>query len=580
MRKEVLQQKRLYLPAITIIALALTLTVIVAISSYRNIHRERQRVNENLLREGRILLRVFEETALSEMILTLSGGSQWEAALQKLLEDTARKPTIEYLLIADGNGRVVNHSQPDRIGDNVDPGLASSGRIVMDDTRKQDMVFEVSLPFRLIRDDLYRELPDRHKKLLNESSIKYTLRDHWAIIGLNMEQFEEARAEDLVHNIMMAVMMLVIGSASLYFIVVVQNYYLVNRTLNTMRTYTQNVVESMVDGLISVDESGIITTINQTASQIMEVNSSDVEGRDISEVLKSDECDIQEALFTDRPLVEKEITYQRNSGYTPLSVSVSPLKDEIGKAIGAVVIIRDLREIKELQEKVQRAERLASLGRLAAGIAHEIRNPLSSIRGFAQYFQGKFEPETKDVKYAKAMVDEIDRLNRIIEALLDFARPAEPKLSPYSIEDVLNHALGLMQADIDLKEVRLTKNVQSGIPEVMIDRDQMIQAILNILLNAVEAVNKRGEITVSASTEADNLKITISDTGSGIPEEDLPKVFDPFFTSRKSGTGLGLAIVHKIVENHNGEILVKSEVGRGTTFTILLPLRKGGKEDA
>jgi two-component system sensor histidine kinase HydH len=302
MRKEVLQQKRLYLPAITIIALALTLTVIVAISSYRNIHRERQRVNENLLREGRILLRVFEETALSEMILTLSGGSQWEAALQKLLEDTARKPTIEYLLIADGNGRVVNHSQPDRIGDNVDPGLASSGRIVMDDTRKQDMVFEVSLPFRLIRDDLYRELPDRHKKLLNESSIKYTLRDHWAIIGLNMEQFEEARAEDLVHNIMMAVMMLVIGSASLYFIVVVQNYYLVNRTLNTMRTYTQNVVESMVDGLISVDESGIITTINQTASQIMEVNSSDVEGRDISEVLKSDECDIQEALFTDRLL--------------------------------------------------------------------------------------------------------------------------------------------------------------------------------------------------------------------------------------------------------------------------------------
>jgi two-component system sensor histidine kinase HydH len=580
MRKEVLQQKRLYLPAITIIALALTLTVIVAISSYRNIHRERQRVHENLLREGRILLRVFEETALSEMILTLSGGSQWEPALQELVEDTARKPTIEYLIIADGNGRVVNHSQPNRIGDNVDPGLASSGRIVMNDTHKQDMVFEVSLPFRLIRDDLYSELPYRYKKLLNESSIEDTIRDHWAIIGLNMEQFEEARAEDLVHNIMMAVMMLVIGSASLYFIVVVQNYYLVNRTLSTMRTYTQNVVESMVDGLISVDESGMITTINQTASQIMGVNSSDVEGRDISEVLKSDECDIQEVLSTDRPLVEKEITYQRNSGYTPLSVSVSPLKDEIGKAIGAVVIIRDLREIKELQEKVRRAERLASLGRLAAGIAHEIRNPLSSIRGFAQYFQGKFKPETKDVKYAKAMVDEIDRLNRIIEALLDFARPAEPKLSLYSIEDVLNHALGLVQADIEVKEVRLTRNVQSGIPEVMIDSDQMIQAILNILLNAVEAVDKGGEIALSASTEADNLKITISDTGSGIPEEDLPKVFDPFFTTRKSGTGLGLAIVHKIVENHNGEILVKSGVGRGTTFTILLPLRKGGKEDA
>lgn len=580
MRKEVLRQKRLYLPAITIIALALTLTVIVAISSYRNIHRERQKVNEYLLSQGRILLRVFEETALSEMILTLSSGSQWEAVLQRLVEDTAHRPTIEYLLIADGDGRIVNHSQPDRIGDNVDPGLASSGRIVMYGPRKQDTVFETSLPFRLMRDDLYRELPDRYKKMLNESSIKDTLRDHWAVIGLNMEQFEEARARDLGHTIMMAVMMLIIGSASLYFIVVVQNYYLVNRTLNTVRTYTQNVVESMVNGLISVDESGMITTINQTASQIIGVNSSDAEGRDISEVFRSDECDIQEVLSTDRPVVEKEIAYRRNGGYTPLSVSVSPLRDEIGKVMGAVVIIRDLREIKELQEKVRRAERLASLGRLAAGIAHEIRNPLSSIRGFAQYFQGKFEPETKDVKYAKAMVDEIDRLNRIIEALLDFARPAEPKLSPYSIEDVINHALGLVQADMDVKEVRLTRNFQSGIPEVMIDRDQMIQAILNILLNAVEALDKDGEITVSASTEGDNLKITISDTGSGIREEDLSKVFDPFFSTKKSGTGLGLAIVHKIVENHGGEIRVNSIVGQGATFTILLPLRKGGTKDA
>jgi two-component system sensor histidine kinase HydH len=580
MRKEVLRQKRLYLPAITIIALALTLTVIVAISSYRNIHRERQRVNENLLHEGRILLRMFEERALSEMLLALLSRIQWEAALQRLVEDTAREPTIGYLLIADGDGKVAIHSRPDRIGVNVDPDLASSGRIVMDDSREQDMVFEVSLPFRPIRDELYRKLSDRHKELLSESPIEDALRDHRAVIGLNMEQFEEARAHDLGHTIMMAVMMLIIGSASLYFIVVVQNYYLVNRTLNTVRTYTQNVVESMMNGLISVDESGMITTINQTASRIIGVSSSYAEGRDISEVLKSDECDIQGVLSSDSPVVEKEITYRRNGGYTPLSVSVSPLKDETGKVMGAVVIIRDLREIKELQEKVRRAERLASLGRLAAGIAHEIRNPLSSIRGFAQYFQGKFEPETKDVKYAKAMVDEIDRLNRIIEALLDFARPAEPKLSSYSIEDVLNHALGLVQADIEVKEVRLTRNVQSGIPEVMIDRDQMIQAILNILLNAVEAVDKEGEIAVSASTKGDNLQVTVSDTGSGIPEEDLPKVFDPFFTTRKSGTGLGLAIVHKIVENHGGDIRVNSRVGQGATFTILLPLRKGGTEDA
>jgi two-component system sensor histidine kinase HydH len=320
------------------------------------------------------------------------------------------------------------------------------------------------------------------------------------------------------------------------------------------------------------------------ASQIIGVDRLRAEGKPISEVFKSDECNIQRLLSAGESVIEREMTCQGSDGQVPLSVSISPLKDETGKVIGAVIILRDLREIKELQEKVQRAERLASLGRLAAGIAHEIRNPLSSIRGFAQYFQGKFVPQTDDKKYAGAMVGEIDRLNRIIEALLDFARPAEPKLLPCSIEDLLNHAVQLAQADVDMKEVRIAKHIQDGIPDVMMDRDQMIQVILNILLNAIDAVDEGGGITVSACTKfvadakdnADNLRITISDTGAGIPQENRPRIFDPFFTTREDGTGLGLAIVHRIVENHRGEIRVDSEVGEGTTFTILLPLRKEG----
>jgi two-component system sensor histidine kinase HydH len=217
---------------------------------------------------------------------------------------------------------------------------------------------------------------------------------------------------------------------------------------------------------------------------------------------------------------------------------------------------------------------------LAAGVAHEIRNPLSSIRGFAQFFQGKSGSETSDAKYARAMVGEIDRLNRIIEALLDFARPAEPKLQLHSIGDVLDHAIRLVQADVDAKNMEIIKRIENGLPDVKLDRDQIVQAILNVLLNAIDAIDEIGKITVSAYAKAGNLQIAISDTGPGIPQENLPRIFDPFFTTRKRGTGLGLAIVHRIVENHNGEIRVNSRVGEGTMFTILLPLGSKGKENA
>ena len=579
MRREVLRRKSLYLPAITIIALALTLIVIVAVSSYRNIRREQVRADEHLLREGKVLLDVFEERSLSEILLALLDGRGWEASLQRLAEDMARNPMLRYILIADRNGTIVVHSQSDKIGKSIAPDLSNSGGVVVDDAFSGGKVYKLALPFRPIRKDLNTKLSNAHKTLIEESSIESTLSNHWAIVGMDMQEFEESRTEDLRHTIMMSVMMLVIGSASLYFIVVVQNYYLVNRTLSTMRTYTQNVVESMVNGLVSVDESGIITTINQMASQIIGVDESRVEGQHISDVLKSDDFNIQELLTNDEPIVEREVICYCSSRNIPLSVSSSQLKNETGKVMGAVIIIRDMREIKELQEKVRRAERLASLGRLAAGIAHEIRNPLSSIRGFAHYFQGKFDPETKDVKYAKAMVGEIDRLNRIIEALLDFARPAAPELQPCSIEDVLDHVLQLVQTDVNAKEVKVVTDIEDDIPNVMLDRDQMIQAFLNILLNAVNAVDKGGEISVSIYMEMDTLQIGVSDTGSGIPSEDIPRVFDPFFTTKKGGTGLGLAIVHRIIENHDGEIGVDSKAGEGTTFTIRLPFRKEGKKD-
>ncbi|MDQ1318221.1 MAG: two-component system, NtrC family, sensor histidine kinase HydH [Candidatus Poribacteria bacterium] len=578
MKKEFLYQKKIYIPAITIIALALVLTVIVGISSYRNLHRERHRVNDYMLREGRILLHTFEGRASSEIVLAIINREQWQKYIQRLLDDMVNEAYARYAIITDNNGKIIINSQQNKIGHVIFPSSALNGRPNHED---KEHIFEIAMPFKPLNDDLYVKALPNFKELATLKQIKNGFNGYWLLLGLDIQQFEYAHTNDLNHTIMMGAMLLIISFAAVYFIVVVQNYYLVNRTLGTMRTYTQNIVESMTNGLISVDHSGIITTINQTASQILGIDRLDAEKRHISEVFKSDRCSIDELLSSRKSVIEKEIACQNSSGYVPLSISISPLKDERGKIIGAVIILRDLREIKELQERIYRNERLASLGRLAAGVAHEIRNPLSSIRGFAQYFQDKFSPQTNDRKYSTAMVNEVDRLNRIIEALLDLARPMEPNLLSYSIEDVLNHAIQLVQADLDMKKVEIVKHIQDNIPDILMDRDQMIQVILNILLNGMDAIDDGGKITISISVKSNNIEIAISDTGSGIPQENLSKIFDPFYTTKKSGTGLGLSIVHRIIEeNHRGEIHVDSKVGEGTTFTIYLPVMKGEKENA
>ena len=172
-----------------------------------------------------------------------------------------------------------------------------------------------------------------------------------------------------------------------------------------------------------------------------------------------------------------------SGGRIPLSLSAAPLKDETGREMGLVLLLRDLREIRELQDKVRRSERLASLGRLAAGVAHEIRNPLSSIRGFAQYFMRRLKGQVEEQEYASIMVKEVDRLNRVISELLDFARPKEPHREPQALEEIIDYSLKLLQSEFSQLKIKVEKSFEPDLPNVEVDRDQISQAFLNLLLN-------------------------------------------------------------------------------------------------
>jgi two-component system sensor histidine kinase HydH len=277
------------------------------------------------------------------------------------------------------------------------------------------------------------------------------------------------------------------------------------------------------------------------------------------------------------PILGQDIEVQHlNAGKIPLSLSASRLKDEMGREMGSVLLLRDLREIRDLQEKVRRSERLASLGRLAAGIAHEIRNPLSSIRGFAQYFMNRLKGHEEEQGYASIMVKEVDRLNRVVTDLLDFSRPKEPHRELQPLQNILSHSVKLLGPELRKKGVQVEEEYEPDLPPALVDRDQLSQAFLNLLLNSLESIEGGGKIRITLK-KGDNqhgIKVAVADTGRGISPEDLGRVFEPFFSTKRGGTGLGLAIVHQIVESHGGEVEVESTEGTGTTFRITLPTRE------
>jgi signal transduction histidine kinase len=233
-------------------------------------------------------------------------------------------------------------------------------------------------------------------------------------------------------------------------------------------------------------------------------------------------------------------------------------------------------ELKSAQERLIRTEKLAAIGQLAGGVGHELRNPLGAIKNAVYYIKGKVvkselaQKEPRVVEFLGIVDDEINASNKIINDLLSFSRVGKPAASPARIETVINDAI----SHITIPEnVRLTKNVLIGLPEIIIDTDQIRQVLVNIFTNAIQAMPEGGELGVTARENTNYMEVEISDTGTGIPKEIIGKVFDPLYTTKAKGIGLGLAVCKSIIDRHEGQINVASSVGKGTTFTIKLPLK-------
>ena len=549
-----------------------------------NINRQKQNSTRLLEEKGAALIRAFEAGTRTGMM----GGGNFQ--LQRLLIETAQQPDIAYLFVADIRSRVVAHSNPANIGTVLVTAMDLAAvsrqseprwRIVQKDGLKVFEVFRRFLPDAPERFSRHRMM--MHRGRFGESPLPPE-EQHLAstprviFIGLDMTAVEDARRADARHTVLMAVILLLIGFAGVVLLFIAQGYRSTRASLSKVRAFSDHLVQHMPMGLAAIDDRGQVASFNRVAAEILETPADRALGRPAKEVLPAP---ILAETGLDRhsvPAGVREIECPVGSGrVVPLEVSVSRLRSEDGVREGSVVLFRDQSEVRALRREIARTQRLASVGRLAGGVAHEVRNPLSSIKGFATYFKERYRTVPEDLQIADLMIGEVERVDRVIGQLLDFARPVRIRAEDISVAELLEASLKLFQTRAEEQNIDTRLRVSEAVDVFPLDEDRIRQVLLNLYLNAADAMARGGTLTVRVdpAKERDGIEIRVIDTGAGIAAADQAQIFDPYFTTKASGTGLGLAIVHNIMEAHGGDIRIESQPGRGTTVILFFPERPG-----
>ncbi len=358
-----------------------------------------------------------------------------------------------------------------------------------------------------------------------------------------------------------------------------QELYANLREKDSIKNYLSNILESMTLGVVVVDLDGNISIVNRASCELSGYSFEQLSGKPYSKTIGKNipvESTPVHTLQTGREMIsrEKEII-TKNGNVLPVEYNTSLVVNKNGEILGALEIFSDLREIKKLQEEVQQARTLAALGEMAGNVAHELRNPLGGIGGYAALLERDLDVEDPRRQLVQKIIEGVAGLNRVASNLLVYTRPIRPNKRPVDIMMVIDDVMMLTEVELEQDEsnIKIRKYLRVKEFELNFDPELFHQVFLNLIKNAVQAMNDEGTLSIGVRNlkHEELLEIYVKDTGTGIPEEDRKKLFLPFFTTKTDGTGLGLSIAKKIMDAHLGEIIVESEVGSGTTFRIRFP---------
>ena len=556
------------------------------------------------------MIRTFEAGTRTGMFTMRWGANR----IQTMLQETASQPEIKYIMIVSKQGKIQAHSEPAMVGQafkdmpkikvEKTENLSGYHRIVKDVNAIQ--VFEVYKQFVPIKSqsrhnnrsmrhrqeqmskvfmdqsDEEKVPADWHQKAPPDWSRQYLdhgeeprvkMAEHYMFVGFSMEKGQALQKRLLKETVFRTIILFLLGCAGMFALFAFQAYRSTKASLSSIKAFSDNVIQNMPSGLVTIDSDHDITFMNHAAQKIF--------GQDLAKPYP-EWIELIKKIDSSHLIVNQEINLTKTGNkMIRLEVIASSIKEGEDKALGYLLLFKDLSQIRELQKQVETNKRLAAIGKLAAGVAHEIRNPLSSIKGFATYFSKRYSGNETDYQTAQIMKGEVERINRSITQLLEFAKPMSIEKKSVDIKELIDHSLRLVGHDLEQKKIETQVEIATQRKMIVTDPDRMNQVFLNLYINAIDALKEHGrlEVSVRDSQSGRYIEIQVKDNGKGMDEDFIDRIFDPYFTTRPTGTGLGLSIVHTIIENLGGQIHVESHKDQGACFTIFLPLEESDLEE-
>ena len=339
----------------------------------------------------------------------------------------------------------------------------------------------------------------------------------------------------------------------------------------------QAIFDGITDGLIIVDRDFTVTAVNKAEASFLGKTPREVVGKPCFKVycrgdVACEACPAHETFSTGNPAMVSRLEHSEGYHRKGVDVYTFPVKDESGETIQAIQYIKDVTDRLKLQSQLREVEQMTGIGHMAANVAHEIRNPLIAVGGFARQLHEALEPDDGRREYTSIILEEVTRLEQILREQLTLERHLQPVLAPVEVNQILKDVRKLLSHGMLSSRIRLVGDLADGLPVTMGDANQLKQAFLNVIGNAIQSMPDGGRIDFSTEQLGQTIVVTVKDDGPGISKEVMSKMFVPFFTTRKAGSGLGMAVTRRIVENHGGSISVNSEMGTGTTVGITLPI--------
>jgi two-component system sensor histidine kinase HydH len=612
------------------------LALIIGVFAVNNYRREKRLMTDVLLERGATLIRFVASGARASFFDRMREGrapaGQWPEYVQEILERGAEQPGVHFLALVDGSGNILASSSTDKTGSRVDQetlaflatveqGIHGLGTFrYRFSGRDQTTAFQVASLFVPIGkrqferqvsmlNDLHRGVEGlagrmmRHQRMPPEwtdeleqvSKHKYSI-----LVELDLAELQKAVSRQLLQIVILSIVLLLVGIGGWLSLLTLARLKGSQSRLMRIKAFRDTLISSLPVGLIVTDSEGRIMICNQLAEQIASVTENEVVGFFPEDVL-APELALALAgqkMAPDGSMRQEIILKDKKGLARTLQLNSLLVVDNEGASSGVMLLIQDLTQVKSLEEELRRSERMAVLGKMAAGVAHELRNPLSSIKGLALLLRSRFQDPApsvapmpvvvplslersaqglgmnNDKETADILVQEVERLNRSIGELLDYARPQKLIKEDVHPQEAVQKAIALIRMDAESAGVRVEVNADEKLPLIQVDQDKLNQVFLNLFLNAIQAMEYGGTLDIRVKEAGKKVLFMIKDTGCGVSNEDLPRIFDPYFTTKPEGTGLGLAMSLKIVEEHGGAITVESEPDRGTTVVVSFPRKE------